>query len=123
MTDDEELLVDAAEAAGYDYRPDGYDEHLTGPCIVVDGFPREWNPLEDDGDCFQLECALRLSVRWGVDFVAAGGPVDGIGFWASEHYDDHPDKGAARRKASVSAAARRSRAKEAWENFAKEHNL
>jgi hypothetical protein len=53
--DDRELLKFAAEAAGFDYRPEC-------GAIVVDGVPARWNPLEDDGDALRLAVHLNISV-------------------------------------------------------------
>jgi len=56
---DRELLELAAKAAGHKLVFD-YDANLQGPCIIdSEGFPEQWNPLEDDGD------ALRLAVKLG----------------------------------------------------------
>lgn len=62
-----EMLGYAAKAVGYDFRANGYDEHITGPCIIDDGFPVPWNPYDDDGDSFGLAVDLRIFVRCGKD--------------------------------------------------------
>ena len=56
QAEDKRLLEMAAKAAGYDYA-----KH--GGYIVVDGIPgKNWDPLTDDGDAFDLVVRLRLSV-------------------------------------------------------------
>ena len=59
MTDDRELLQLAAKAGGYQYMP-------ANGCIVVDGIPGRWNPLEDDGDALRL--AVKLKLCFGPNF-------------------------------------------------------
>jgi hypothetical protein len=96
MESDRELLILAAKAAGYEYRPQN-------GAIVVDGIPSNWNPLTDDGD------ALRLAIERSIDLrfddiekvVEARHPLTSYG--AHEEYGD--DKKAATRRAIVRAAA------------------
>lgn len=56
---DKELLTKAAAAAGYDYWQSG------GYIILVEGAPRSWNPLRDDGDAFRLAMSLGIAVDPG----------------------------------------------------------
>jgi len=59
LTDDRELLEQAAKAAGIDARrlpdawPNRFDDDL-------------WNPLTDDGDALRLAVKLGLDVRTGL---------------------------------------------------------
>ena len=101
---DRELLELAAKATGYQYYPDGYDEHIREPALLVDGFPVTWNPLIDDGT------ALRLAVKLGIDLVRLNLPTgvgisayDGKAPSAFERYTDDPC--AATRRAIVRTAA------------------
>ena len=55
---DKELIELAAKAAGHNYKP-------KSGCIVVDGIPGVWNPLEDDGDALRLAVKLRVQVTPG----------------------------------------------------------
>ena len=95
---DRELLELAAKAAGYKFVFD-YDENLQGPCIIdSEGFPKQWNPLEDDGDGARMEEALKMNVIWMKYSVRVGG--------CKEYFSDHNgDCQKARRRASVRAAA------------------
>lgn len=59
-SNDRELLELAAKAANYKLVFD-YDANFQGPCIIdLEGFPEQWNPMEDHGD------ALRLGVKTNV---------------------------------------------------------
>ena len=51
--EDRELLKLAAKAAGYQYEK-------FGGYVVINGVPRNWNPLADDGDAFRLAVKLRI---------------------------------------------------------------
>ena len=62
--DDRTMLELAAKAAGYEYaRHGGY--------IVVDGIPRNWNPLTDDGDALRLAVKIGFSDEEGVSIFLA----------------------------------------------------
>lgn len=52
------LLELAAKAAGHQYA-------LHGGYIVVDGIPRNWIPLTDDGDALRLAIDLELDCSLG----------------------------------------------------------
>ncbi len=54
-----ELLELAAKAAGYEYAKNG-------GYIIVDGIPRNWNPLSDDGDALRLAVRLEMDVSFGL---------------------------------------------------------
>lgn len=96
--DDKELLVLAAKAAGYDYaRHGGY--------IVVDGIPRNWNPLTDDGDALRLAVKLRMKVYPGEAYGWDGAIVDySHKFSGVCDETEDPDPYAATRRAIVRAA-------------------
>lgn len=66
-----------------------------------------WNPLEEDGDCARLEATLSLNVSWYPTMVLVGTAISNPASQAcAEYYDRHNgDKNAARRRASVLAAA------------------
>lgn len=62
----------------------------------------QWNPLTDDGDCARMEADLGLDVVW-YEIEVSSSNEDGSRYI---QYADHAgDKQAARRMASVSAAA------------------
>lgn len=93
---DKELLELAAKAAGF---PPEWNGNIR---IETDNNPRQWNPLKDDGDCARLEAALSLNVTWHNNFVK----VESLIAEHVSHYEDfNGDKQAARRRASVRAAA------------------
>ncbi len=52
-----ELLELAAKAAGYEYAKNG-------GYIIVDGIPRNWNPLTDDGDAFRLAVSMFRDIHF-----------------------------------------------------------
>lgn len=62
--EDRELLELAARASGRHYNPTRIDPR--GLWCVVDGEPQEvqeiWNPLDDDGDAYQL--AHQMGLPW-----------------------------------------------------------
>lgn len=100
MIQDHELLELAAKAAGLRFVWD-YDEYLLGPCIIeVDGFPQEWNPLDDDGDALRLavKCALKISHTTDSVIVSVNGIVRSVRSYNGVPY-------AATRRAIVHAAA------------------
>lgn len=96
---DRELLELAAKAAGVEVI--GNDPH-SGDLRLRDG--AYWNPLNDDGDCARLESDRWLNVEWQRLGVVVHGPgTERI----RESYADHDgDANAARRRASVRAAAK-----------------
>jgi hypothetical protein len=105
---DRELLELAAKAAGL--RIKHYNAAGT-PCITPEApewpFPREWNPLTDDGD------ALRLAVKIGLvvcvmrepGFTGVYLPAEHIGGKYDEVERHDSDPNAATRRAIVRAAA------------------
>lgn len=98
---DRELLEMAARAAGYEYRS-------ANRCIVMDGIPGNWNPLEDDGDALRLAVKLRLCVdnnagEYGDRDDVTVGPEISTGILADEFRGPNPC--AATRRAIVRAAA------------------
>lgn len=95
--EDRELLELAAKAAGV---KDFTVCAETGAPFDALGY---WNPLEDDGDAFRLECALQIGVSWGMAVVNAD---TGRGFHTAELIKDHNgDRAKARRLAVLRAAA------------------
>ena len=101
MIQDHELLELAAKAAGLRFVWD-YDEYLLGQCIIEeDGFPQEWNPLDDDGDALRLavKCALKISHTTDSVIVSVNGIVRSV----RSYYNGVPN--AATRRAIVHAAA------------------
>ena len=93
---DRELLELAAKAAGYEYK-----KH--SGCVVVEGIPKNWNPLTDDGDALRL--AVKLGLILDCEYQSAM-PHDrqGVGEdWLDGDGKDDPY--AATRRAIVRAAA------------------
>lgn len=94
---DQELLERAARAAGYEPCRMSDDESA----LLLFGVQEPWNPLDDDGDAFQLMCSLGLMVNVADDIciveawfgVTADEPVKEAG------------RAAATRRAIVRAAA------------------
>jgi hypothetical protein len=100
--DDRELLEMAAKAAWYQVDTGFADCPLIfGEDAGHDG-PREWNPLEDDGDALRLAVKLKLIVEVGSCWLSKYGPVFGE--------DVLPDPLSATRRAIVRAAAQIGRA-------------
>ena len=113
---DRELLKAAANAAGitnYEY------------CELVGGSPalycREghlgmWAPLIDDGDCARLEVACAIELSWSQNYGVAARqqrPAHRPANWHGETFESHNgDRNAARRRASVRAAASLSKEKD-----------
>lgn len=100
MTDKETLIL-AAKAFGVDVlnvELPQYDD--------VRGFwTRQgwWNPLTNNDDCFRLETARELTIKWRKDCIESNNPE---GWTFREFYADHNgDKDKARRYASTRAAA------------------
>lgn len=105
---DRELLETAAKAAGYNvtYKAkDCYGKKDGNFYFGVGGYtPQCWNPLKDDGDGARLEAALGMPVHWWGNCVTVNNGAHGSG--ATEFFTEHGgDRQAARRKASVIAAA------------------
>lgn len=110
--DTKEMLELAAKACGMDVwfpRMNG-GRNMDGTRIILTpchtkrgGVIVEWNPPEDDGDCFRMECQLGIDGTWPSKFVAMS-QVNNI--TVVELYDDNTDsKAAARRLASTRVAA------------------
>lgn len=97
---DRELLEAAAKAAGIYYwiDADAVVTHSDTP-----GSTREWNPLTDSGDAFELYVKLRLTVNCSYDDVA----ICGQEFTQKEVFIERngEDPLAATRRAIVRAAA------------------
>ncbi len=97
---DRELLELAAKAAGIYYwiDADAVVTHSDTP-----GSTREWNPLTDSGDAFELYVKLRLTVNCSYDDVA----ICGQEFTQKEVFIERngEDPLAATRRAIVRAAA------------------
>lgn len=69
---DRELLERAAKAAGYSVAH-GCDG---APVVAfIDGDPRDWNPLESDGDALRLAVKLHISIRHPNPLDLGGGYV------------------------------------------------
>ena len=100
-----ELLELAAKAAGLNIS--GLDEAFPAGGILIvdsDGNDFDWNPLEDDGDCARLESACYLYVEFHNIWVVVSSGLSSSSI--REAYADHNgDRNAARRLASVRAAA------------------
>lgn len=62
----------------------------------------EWNPYKDSGDGAEMEAQLELNVEWCSDIVVS---QHHRGRYIYEFFKDHPSKQAARRMASLRAAA------------------
>jgi hypothetical protein len=84
-----------------------------GPDMVVAKYPEteqhptdgyHWNPIEDDGDCARIEAKLGLLLSWEERCVRSGQP-DITGMHAEWFANHGEDRNAARRLASVRAAA------------------
>ena len=116
-TTDRELLELAAKAAGIEYEWHhgcGDALHLTAP----DAPAIYWNPLQDDGDAFQLFCALPWTALEtsdvGVTVRERGEAAARVYFMCTEWLHDHGgDIAAATRRAITRAAAEVQRAREA----------
>jgi hypothetical protein len=97
-----ELIERAALAMG------GQVEWINGRCYLVSE-SRYWNPKDDDGDCFRMECELRGKVDgpvWFDKHVEYAAKTQEHG-WVSivERFVDHPNVEVARRMAAARAAA------------------
>lgn len=101
MKTDHELLALAAKAVGGEWSdyPDKTPDHWI---IKKGGCFEEWNPLIDDGDCARMEATLGLDVVWYEIEVSSGNDECSRFIQYSDHAGD---KQAARRMASLRAAA------------------
>lgn len=100
--EDRELLEMAAKAAGYQVDTGFADCPLIfGEDAGHDG-PREWNPLEDDGDALRLAAGLCLNVLSSEACVVA---EDEKGVECIEYFYGPEDYTSGWRRAIVSAAA------------------
>jgi len=88
---DKELLERAAKSANYHYMP-------AHRCIVVDGIPGNWNPLEILSDAAELALLRSINVVFLPDRVYAGLTV-------FEPYTDADSKRKAYCRAVTRAAA------------------
>lgn len=107
MTDTRKMLEDAARAAGI----------AITPCTCTDprwpfrhdesksGKSGHWNPLEHDGDCARLEAACEINVMWWDDRVSVVSTGEHCHSSDMQFSDHGGDRSAARRHASVRAAA------------------
>jgi len=100
--EDRELLEMAAKAAGYQVDTGFADCPLIfGEDAGHDG-PREWNPLEDDGDALRLAAGLCLNVLSSEACVVA---EDEKGVECIEYFYGPEDYTSGWRRAIVRAAA------------------
>jgi hypothetical protein len=109
MNQDRELLELAGKAAGIPTRIIGAAPGSYGLYPDTDGVDKfccvsQWNPSKDDGDCARLEAALGLNVTWCSLHVFAESN-DGLAGWIERYSSHNGDKQAARRMASLRAAA------------------
>ena len=100
MTDKETLIL-AAKAIGIQL-----DFTVRGdfpPYYVNErGGHSSWNPLTSNDDCFRLETARELTIKWWKDCIESHNPE---GWTFREFFADHNgDKDKARRYASTRAA-------------------
>jgi hypothetical protein len=105
---DKELLELAAKAI--DSVPYYFDGIHCG-WHTRQGINYNWNPLIDDGDCFRLETARGLSLKWNYSdgWVKS---YNHSGAYTEFFADHNGDKDKARRYASVLAAAEIGKQKE-----------
>lgn len=102
MNDLRELLPLAAKAMGIE----GVLTNIIGGSVcIVDKMGNYWRPHRDSGDGAEMEGKLKINVLWlpnGVCSYKGAGvePMKRI-----ELFSDHPDEGAARKWASLRAAA------------------
>jgi hypothetical protein len=101
---DKELLELAAKAAGIE-SVGTFGEMLEIKGVFRDGrtYIDEWNPLTDNGDCFRLETARGLSLKWNYSdgWVKS---YNHSGAYTEFFADHNGDKDKARRYASTRAA-------------------
>lgn len=81
MSDDRELLLLAAKAAGYEVKADRLDYPMCLDLLILGEGGREtdWNPLTDDGDALRLAVKCRLKID--CNLLDVTGQWDGIGIW------------------------------------------
>jgi hypothetical protein len=114
--DIKELLTLAAKACGIEVPEDGPWDGVNAEwgvyMLTMDGsrFDFKWAPHLDDSDCFRMETELVVSVIWKKHHVSGFCRPDlgatEIEIFCHEKYKDHNgDKNAARRLASLRAAA------------------
>lgn len=97
MSDDRQLLEDAARAIGIEcLGPMGNDGlHLFNG--------KHWNPLANDADSARIESILGLNVQWQAQHVVVGRTI--LDKWQEPYANHSGDKQAARRYAGSRAAA------------------
>jgi hypothetical protein len=104
-TTDDELLEDAAHAAGNEVARWSDD----GAALLLEGIQEPWDPLSDDGDALRLAAQLRISVGYdghaGGEWAFAQEPerLDTVSVRYYERIDKDP--AAAYRRVIVRAAA------------------
>ena len=103
---DRELLELAAGAAGLKL-VFNYDANLQGPCIIdSEGFPEQWNPLEDNGDALRLAGKLFFTVQVGrLDGIVVVTSNRDSRIYVAENMDVATNKDEAICRAIVFAAA------------------
>lgn len=104
---DREMLELAAKAAGLNLQDWRFVDNLCYTGLVLyfneETTINRWNPLEDDGDCARMECALELGINISDFNVTVTGKG---GVYVDEYYKHHyGDKDKARRYASTRLAA------------------
>jgi hypothetical protein len=108
---DRELLELAAKAIGQKIVgivQAGFSDSAKIIGVFLDDGKDSWNPLTDDGDVARLEATLSLSLQWDARGVLVGGTITSDGDVVGGEYEafhKHLDKNAARRRATVLAAA------------------
>lgn len=107
---DRELLEAAALAVGIDGEYMNCDEGLWLKGKYTPDNSAMWNPLRVDGDCARLESVCQIELNWSGDYGVAArlqrsAHASEYAPWCGEPYARHPDRNAARRRASVRAAA------------------
>lgn len=110
---DRELLELAAKAAGMVLTRwnDGSEAYSSGVGFILES-NRIWNPLTDDGDALRLENTLGLEVQWTMLdeplYASVSSFLDRPGSPVREFerlIEHDGDRGSARRRAGVRAAA------------------
>lgn len=107
MTDDRELLEQAAKAAGIDLT----GAHFNGTFVFWTPRKPNWNPLKDDGDALRLACSIPLMAGFDMQYLFA------CAWQASE---SHEERCAYVRRKIVETVARFSGAALSVEEGAKE---
>lgn len=70
MTPDKKraILESAAKACGYVFTVD-FDNDLTGPCVIDnEGFPRQWDTIDNSLDTSAMCARLDINTFWWHDF-------------------------------------------------------